>query len=251
LIGGNGNQTLPAYGSAYPGDTSAFLDSYTVEQDGSIMTFVANYSRDRRFEFPDPPERTLPEGVGKYYVTFTDVVTQFPYAELKVQQLPGNLISLEVPLWLIRNAKILRTRTAIAIKVVFPSSQINAAVTAIRQQANKIHIINGKPHQFKAGNVEPVAEKPLYQTMYTWVHDPGVKISQSDLPPNPDNKFEFPPLNGAVRGGLPPFSGQIPPFHILVPRPQVAPTLPPVFETFFPFETDADGHLSLVGLVLP
>ena len=260
LGGDNGDEPLPALGSAHPINPKMRLDSYSVSQEGIILNVAANYSTDGRFRFP---ERTQPLGHGdpaRWMISDGSFEAEIPYGARQASAMPA--LPGEAPgtvfTWDIKSSAVKVKAIRYGLRCTVPAGLVAQATTIMYGQSGNIHVFGGLSYLFTHGDVTDLPGGD-YEFVYWWLAEPGSNLEAgSNYTPSPDIVWPFP--LGTI--GFAPYVGPAitrPPFHrILAVRRQQLPGDPPTtgsdppdFKLWLEYEVDANGWQELVGLVLP
>lgn len=228
---------VPPHNSPHPEHSDAKLDAHRIAEaeDGRSSLVTALYSTDGSFRAAPTIDPRDPE-YKPFSATFSLVQTPIPFAYKQTLQVPGNATKKDV--WAIQSVEIQETIGIYSVQFAYPF--FDGSISRIlREQNNKLHLIEGKYYRFTVGNVTPV-EKNLWTYEYSWRGDDGTRRFTGAL----SGVAVLPPANKTWQGE----QYVRPPFHGLVAVPDAAdPTVQPEFREFLSFEIDDDGYESLPG----
>ena len=257
LGGDDGATPLPGYGSAHPRTPGAFLFRYSVTGAPPNLFATAYYKFSGIVE-PQDPEFFGQSGDWMEYEYDLPIARRVR----RIVSLGGNLPQArEVMPFEFDSVKIKQTLRQHTMSVNI-GGQIGDAITAMDDQNNKIHLLNGRPYRFQAGGYNEI-RTATWVVNYQWIYDSGTLYDDSleDLYyPASDICFPF-----FIIGGQPP-SPEHPgarselgqngvkylrlPHHkrVIVPNPDGNPESYPLFPHALPFVYEPNGWQNLVGI---
>lgn len=253
---------LPKEGiTAFVSDPSLLCDRISANYfDGtdSQSRVTAYFSNDRSWRSAPHIDKLQP-GYVEFEVDFIDAPDPLPLQVFTPQgmhyskALPGGLVEDKyADTWDLQSINTVSYQTAFQVQVVLQSLSMDD-IRAVKQQNGKLHKISGEWYRFKPQKIRR-RDSAKYETVYTWVSDPGVYRLPNGKDENGNDAVIVPgPFHSVLGIDDPPFGNgwTRPPFERVQTRVSSAiaggAQLPHKFYTFCPFNAWDDGFKLLPG----
>lgn len=204
---GDDGTIIPKIGEFHPAETSTTVDRISADYEGgSDRTVIVSvfYSNDRSWRAA-PTMDVLRNGFKSWTVTADTVSIPYPVGvwNAKLGRYAGVDGEKFISGWEIVERPTKETRTTIQRRIVLNRLDVGD-IAMIVEQANKIHVIRGKPYRFSSGDIIQLDGDGIgsdydnkWETSYIWEGDNGVIAYPPILPKYADVMFIPKPLDGS------------------------------------------------------
>lgn len=211
---------MPSYGSVWDGMILDSIDVATSPEPTTAYDATANYSNNGQWRLPENRDETAPEFRTWQGGTSSETIT-LPIYERRIitaPTVPGEPVQ-QGEVWGKAERQITETRQRLTRRVVVASADFSAAVAALNQQTQNVHVFNGTQYLFLGGTFYE-NDATSFTFEYNWISDPGTPydFDAAGLPdvalPGP---FNADGTDWDQVGGDPNSAYARPPFSFIVP----------------------------------